>query len=90
MIEIEETNEYKEDSYGYSSALFLGAIGIVLSVLFTDRNVYPMDIETAIKRCESSNSELEYFEIGLFQVETYCKNGAVFTDSAILNPDSKR
>lgn len=43
MIEVEKVNKSEEDSVAFSIVLVLVVIGIASSVLFTDRNVYPIE-----------------------------------------------
>lgn len=82
MIVVEEINSV--DHHADFNFVFFLAVAIVLSVIFTDREVRPDEISLAVSRCESANSELHYFEIGAFRLETVCKNGAVFNDSVTL------
>lgn len=83
MIEVEEINAVDGHVQALNVVFFL-AVSIVLSVIFTDREVRPDEISLAVSRCESANSELHYFEIGAFRLETVCKNGAVFGDSVTI------
>lgn len=63
------------DSSGF---LLVLAVSVVLTSFITDRHVYLDEFEKARTHCLESNSELDHFELGMFETEVHCLNGATF------------
>ncbi len=61
-----------------SGWFFILITSAILASLLTDRHVYPYEFEKARKHCVESNSELDHFELGTFETEVHCLNGATF------------
>jgi hypothetical protein len=64
--------------------IFLGA---ALLNIFVDRNVYPQEVTKSQELCKEANAELKEFNVGSFNVDVYCSNGAKFTFVAKQVPD---
>lgn len=70
--------------------LFILIVVGVLSSFLTDRNVYPEEYAKASELCASSNSSLDYIEMGFIRTDVFCKNEARFTYETHVSPKRER
>lgn len=62
-------------------------LGAPTLTTFVDRNVYPQEIAKSQELCKQANAELKEFNVGSFEVDVLCNNGAKFTFDAKQVPD---
>lgn len=65
-------------------------LGAVALNIFVDRNVYLQEISKSQQLCKEANSELKEFNVGSFDVDVLCSNGAKFTFDAKQVPDLEK
>lgn len=76
-----------QDSNAIEFLMGLIVFGAVILNIFVDRNVYLQEIVKSQELCKEANAELKEFNVGSFEVDVLCSNGAKFTFDAKQVPD---
>jgi hypothetical protein len=76
-----------QDSDATEFFMWVVVLGAVALNIFVDRNVYPQEVTKSQELCKEANAELKEFNVGSFEIDVSCSNGAKFTFDAKQVPD---
>ena len=79
-----------QDTDATEFLMWIIVLGTITLNIFVDRNVYPQEVTKSQQLCKEANAELKEFNVGSFEVDVLCSNGAKFTFDAKQVPDLEK